>query len=314
MTPLVKDMAGRWPQAELYSWFDLGDLSGEVRTISVDSVALIHLPFERTMLCGRERSGEKFALSLVDRGDHISVVGMVQSASTPSGYTAFGMFNYQDTDRGLAFLKGHKNDPEPDKQDCMNVLAIIDSAFAKINAGATAYRAATKPNSPTNQRRAKQGKPPLIYDWHTVNLPAKPSASAGLGGTHASPRHHERRGHWRNLASGKRVFVKQCKVGDASKGTVFKDYKVGAGGTATKAPNDAVSVFMAGCTVADTEAAVFVVKGPEAIAYLRELCKRQGLLTDKPVAGPVCNDCHKTPNVRAKPTKEAARHDRSEQT
>ena len=41
--------------------------------------------------------------------------------------------------------------------------------------------------------------------------------------------------------------------------------------------------------LADTEAAVFVVKGPEAIAYLRELCKRQGLLTDKPVTGPVCN-------------------------
>lgn len=52
---------------------------------------------------------------------------------------------------------------------------------------------------------------------------------------------------------------------------------------------DAVSVFMAGCTVADTEAAVFVVKGPAAIAYLRELCKRQGLLTDKPVTGPACN-------------------------
>jgi hypothetical protein len=29
--------------------------------------------------------------------------------------------------------------------------------------------------------------------------------------------------------------------------------------------------------------------GPEAIAYLRELCKRQGLLTDKPVTGPACN-------------------------
>ncbi len=48
---------------------------------------------------------------------------------------------------------------------------------------------------------------------------------------------------------------------------------------------DAVSVFMAGCTVGDTEAAVFVVKGAEQIAYLRALCERQGLLTDKPVIG-----------------------------
>ena len=59
---------------------------------------------------------------------------------------------------------------------------------------------------------------------------------------------------------------------------------------AAEKDTDAVSVFMAGCTVADTEAAVFVVKGPEAIAYLRELCKRQGLLTDKPVTGPACNE------------------------
>ena len=58
---------------------------------------------------------------------------------------------------------------------------------------------------------------------------------------------------------------------------------------AAEKDTDAVSVFMAGCTVADTEAAVFVVKGPDTIAYLRELCKRQGLLTDKPVTGPSCN-------------------------
>ena len=59
---------------------------------------------------------------------------------------------------------------------------------------------------------------------------------------------------------------------------------------AAERDTDAVSVFMDGCTVADTEAAVFVVKGPEAIAYLRELCRRQGLLTDKSVeGGPRCN-------------------------
>lgn len=52
---------------------------------------------------------------------------------------------------------------------------------------------------------------------------------------------------------------------------------------AAERDTDAVSVFMAGCTVADTEAAIFVVKGPERIAYLRSLCERQGLLTDKPV-------------------------------
>ena len=58
---------------------------------------------------------------------------------------------------------------------------------------------------------------------------------------------------------------------------------------AAERDTDPVSVFMTGCTVADTEAAIFVVKGPERIAYLKALCERQGLLTDKPVAGPACN-------------------------
>lgn len=53
---------------------------------------------------------------------------------------------------------------------------------------------------------------------------------------------------------------------------------------AAEKDTDPVSVFMAGCTVADTEAAVFVVKGPAHIAYLQAVCQRQGLLTDKPVA------------------------------
>ena len=59
--------------------------------------------------------------------------------------------------------------------------------------------------------------------------------------------------------------------------------------TAAEQDTDAVSVFMVGATVADTEAAVFVVKGPERIAYLKAMCERQGMLTDKPVTGPTCS-------------------------
>jgi cytidine deaminase len=54
---------------------------------------------------------------------------------------------------------------------------------------------------------------------------------------------------------------------------------------AAEKDTDAVSVFMAGCTVADSEAAIFVVKGAERIAYLKALCARQGLLTEKSVEG-----------------------------
>lgn len=52
---------------------------------------------------------------------------------------------------------------------------------------------------------------------------------------------------------------------------------------------DAVSVFAVGSTLADTDAAMFVVKGREAIEYLHALCTRQGLLTDKTVTGQACS-------------------------
>ena len=38
---------------------------------------------------------------------------------------------------------------------------------------------------------------------------------------------HDRRGHWRKHPSGKIIWVKPCKVGDATKGVIFKDYKIG---------------------------------------------------------------------------------------
>jgi hypothetical protein len=53
--------------------------------------------------------------------------------------------------------------------------------------------------------------------------------TAGLAehrGTHASPRWHVRRGHWRQLADGRRIFVRECEVGDPSRGGVLKDYRL----------------------------------------------------------------------------------------
>jgi hypothetical protein len=45
-------------------------------------------------------------------------------------------------------------------------------------------------------------------------------------GTHASPRWHIRRGHWRTLPGGGKTFVRECEVGDPARGGVVKDYRV----------------------------------------------------------------------------------------
>ena len=88
----------------------------------------------------------------------------------------------------------------------------------------------TKASIPTidnfiNKKRLERNKPP-IYTWRTLIVSGKKIGKEDHGGTHASPRFHERRGHHRRLPNGKTVWVKSCKVGDPARGAVFKDYKV----------------------------------------------------------------------------------------
>ena len=68
------------------------------------------------------------------------------------------------------------------------------------------------------------------WTWHQVAIdPARlRAASEPLGGSHASPRWHLRRGHWRPSPDGRRIFVRQCEVGDSARGGVVKDYAVEA--------------------------------------------------------------------------------------
>ena len=83
---------------------------------------------------------------------------------------------------------------------------------------------------PLARRRSFEKAGVSGWIWHIVRIdPAKLIARGPhLGGTHATPRWHIRRGHWRNLADGRRVFVRECEVGDKSRGGVVKDYEVAA--------------------------------------------------------------------------------------
>jgi len=78
-----------------------------------------------------------------------------------------------------------------------------------------------------NEKRIKKGKRPF-FDWTTIEVkPRNPSES--LGGTHASPKPHMRRGHVRRLKSGRIVVVKSMIINRhkmPEEGFVFHDYKV----------------------------------------------------------------------------------------
>lgn len=79
------------------------------------------------------------------------------------------------------------------------------------------------------RRKFSKTYPKGVYEYHTLTL--KPDAEVAYsepqGGHHASPRQHTRRGHYRHLATGKTVFVRDCLVGKRSLGIVDKEYRVG---------------------------------------------------------------------------------------
>jgi len=214
MTPLIAEMVRLSPEPEKAMWFDVGQTES-MDAMRVPADVLMHPPFPRTAIVGLDTTGKKFALWLI-AGDHSITIGGVTGAA--QYMKPFAIF---ETEEGLRYYKGdleiQQSDVQPAVRMALYCLLKIESATAAFHPVAT--------NSPTNARRVAKGKPPLIYDWHTVKLIPNGPPAEHQGGTHATPRRHQCRGHWRNCKSGKRVWVKDCWRGDASKGTVFKDYK-----------------------------------------------------------------------------------------
>jgi hypothetical protein len=80
-----------------------------------------------------------------------------------------------------------------------------------------------------NAIRARKGRALLEYEHKVVRIDPALTRIPGvvaLGGSHASPRMHWRRGHVRTLADGRKVQVKPCVVGDVARGTIAHDYVV----------------------------------------------------------------------------------------
>jgi len=75
-----------------------------------------------------------------------------------------------------------------------------------------------------NAKRINRGRQPIFSYW-TLHIPAeRREDSACMGGTHASPRLHLRRGHIRRYADGKYTWVNACVVGKKELGVIAKDY------------------------------------------------------------------------------------------
>lgn len=78
-----------------------------------------------------------------------------------------------------------------------------------------------------NRKKLRKGKKPLI-EFKLISITGKETHKPSVPhGTHASPKQHWRRGHWRNYKSGKRAWVEPMLVGDEANGKIVKDYAIG---------------------------------------------------------------------------------------
>jgi hypothetical protein len=226
MTPLIAKIAKFHPSPEEFHWFDGGQSLSDDFAQAFDHDLLFHLPFQQNALVGVDADGNEFVLLIFQKKpEWVRVAGSVQQNNE---LVPIFPFSYELADggliiRGLGTLSKPSND---EMQSVKQSLAIIQTYLLLMrDKGALSYKP-TRAGTPAQQaKRARHGKGPLL-DWHTVTIQPKQSKAEPCGGTHASPRLHDRRGHWRKYPSGKTVWVRNCKVGDPSKGVVFKDYKL----------------------------------------------------------------------------------------
>lgn len=217
MTPLIQRMARLTPEPEKAMWFDLGP-TVRVEAQRVPLALLLNLPFPNTAICGTDKDGLDFSVWLLGGENSVTVSGV--AATNPVRY--WPSFAYVKTDDGLRYYSKGKEIPQ---EAIRSAFRMVAACLLKLQEATQGYKP-TPQNTFINRKRSAKGKPAISFDWHTVKIEPPAIRREHQGGTHASPRLHDRRGHWRNHKSGKRVWVRSCQVGNAARGAVFKDYQV----------------------------------------------------------------------------------------
>lgn len=220
MTPLIKEfVAANVEDAVDYHWFDMTSAYKREQDINPEILSR-PLPYPKTALvCAYEN--KKALLFVFRTGELTGVTGLYFDGKR---YNDISGFIYLTNDDGVKVR--HKDGSPFDYRTshATGVLAFIAAFLESLETSpATGHLPVKRPN---HEKKIRQGKVPT-YDWTTVLIEPPKLRAKSQGGTHASPRWHERRGHWRTMTkTGKKVWVKNCEVGDKALGAVFHDYKL----------------------------------------------------------------------------------------
>ena len=232
-TQLVRDSMKLMADAGIdivdIKWFDLSGGFTDQQRADLDPVMTHRPPFDKCFVVwkGKTKTHASYEVLMLVAGNDPEDGITVSMWKGPTGTRLRpipAMFYFIEGDQ---IRYGAVNDDEQvDKVLAELMLAQVGVWYGLMDRRIEAYIPTVR-DTFTNRRKMQQGKAPT-YDWTTVYIePAKPRSDS-KGGTHASPRLHDRRGHLRRLTTGKNVWVKACKVGDASKGAIFHDYKIEA--------------------------------------------------------------------------------------
>lgn len=231
MTPFIRETvkwvndAGQDPTE--FQWFDLSGAIGDMDRADTSRLMTHRPPFEKSFVVwrGKTRNHDLYELFMIvvgsDPEEGIAVtMWKGPSNQPPRAIPAMVYLIDGDTIRYGAV----DEDAEMDKSEAELILAQVGAWYAALDRRMEAHQPVIAPTF-TNRRKIAQGKLPA-YDWRTVVIEPARSRQESKGGTHASPRLHDRRGHLRRLKSGKNVWVKPHKVGRADLGVIFHDYEV----------------------------------------------------------------------------------------
>jgi len=226
MTPRIRMIVARFFSEDATGWhfIDIGEIPEHTDRRLVDADVILHPPYPRTVFVGTDHAGSLFA-TRVDAGmDHVVVAGVGVTPAGRANRMEPVAFIRNPDGVGLHAISAIDEQPLDDK----TLARTLRWAYACFDALPKANQAFVPTARPSfiNAKRTAKGKPPALYDWATVTIEPPQLKRDTQGGTHASPRWHERRGHFRRLRNGDTTWVRNCVVGDAARGARFKDYRV----------------------------------------------------------------------------------------
>ncbi len=224
MTPLIRSTIRDISNTEIdpidMKWFDISGAKLDQETLDLNWLHKYRPPFEKCMVVWESHSEPCEVLMMVDGADPeegivLSVLNQQNGKLPPMIYAIVD---------GAIKCGSEKESDNISEREASGLLHIVTHWYKLLAQGIAAHTPHVRQTF-TNQRKIAQGKMPA-YDWTTVYIEPVKERSDSKGGTHASPRLHDRRGHLRRLQSGQNVWVRPCKVGDVSKGIVWHDYAI----------------------------------------------------------------------------------------